>query len=374
MEVEELGALEEWLSQYGEGTQNTYRLLFKKFLEYTKSTPEELVKIYKEAEDKRKWSKDYGAILLRFQEYLLKEGMKPNGVYTTVTCVRSFFSRMCQPLSIRRGGVIQQQMAKGEHVFSQSDLQKMYSIADLRDKAIISTAVALGWSSKDFLNLERDFIEKLVKRAKDQGENFIRFDWERGKTKAPVMGILTPEALNDLEKWLKYSEKYNSKWLWSGSRNKKIWRDVLTDMLNRLSEKADLSLTGKLRFHLFRKFLMNTLAVSGLNEFETKIILGKKIPISDLTYLQLKESAYKKYKEAYPNFSLTKIVNERIPKLQETVVDQQKEIEILKTKVEVLTKTNETLMKRLEQSRNPELRQIATELREFRLKVESEEE
>ena len=366
MEIENLGALEDWLSQYGEATQKIYRHLFQKFLDWAKTTPEELLKIYEEAKDKRKWAKEYGAILLRFQGDLLKKGMKPNSVNTAVNCARSFFSSSCQPIKFRRGGIVQKEMAKGEHVFSQSDLQKMYFIADLRDKAIMSTATCLGWSAQDFLGLKRDFIEKLVERAKTEGQEFIRFDWTREKTKASVLGILTPEALNDLEKWLRYSEKYKSKWLWAGGRKTRIHKDVLSDVLKRLSKKADLALTGKLRFHLFRKFLMNTLAVSGLNEFEIKIILGKKIPISDLTYLQgIKESAFQKYKKAYPNFSLTTIQNKRIPRMEDTIISQQKEIEILKTTIEVLTK-------RLEQSKNPELRQIAMEINELRMRIESE--
>jgi len=45
---------------------------------------------------------------------------------------------------------------------------------------------------------------------------------------------------------------------------------------------------------------MSTLSNAGLNSFEVKLILGKKIPTTDRTYLQtLKQSAFEKYQKAY---------------------------------------------------------------------------
>lgn len=351
MEIEKMKPMEDWLSQFKGKTVTTYRNYFNDFLKWAKTNDEELVEIYKNAEDKNEWAREWGNILIRFQNDLLKKGYSRNTVRNHTTAVRSFFSTECQRLQIRKGRIASVQMAKGEHTFSQRDVQTMYHVADVRDKAILSTAISLGWGIGDFLDLEREFIEKLINRAKSEGQDFIRFDWERKKTGQPIMGVLTPEALDDLERWIEYSKKYKDSkgWLWASARRGRLKPESVNDAIQRLAEESGISLIGSIRFHLFRKFLMNTLATNGLNEFEVKIIVGKKVPLTDLTYLQtLKNSAFKKYEEAYPNFSLTTIVNSRIPKLQETVMNQQYEINDLETRLDILTKRNVALEKRLE--------------------------
>lgn len=214
-------------------------------------------------------------------------------------------SSTCQKLTIRRGRIFPVQMRTDEHIFSLNDLRKMFDIADTRNKAILSTAVSLGWSISDFLSLKRKFIKGFIERAKAENREFIRFDWQRPKTDAPVLGILTPESIAWLESWLKCSEE--TEYLWSSSRGEKLKDESIGDMLNRLASEAGIVKTGTIHFHGIRKFLMTSLSNASLNEFEVKTVLGKRIPISDLTYLtNIKESAFSKYKQAYSSFSLIK--------------------------------------------------------------------
>lgn len=79
MRIEKMGVLEEWLSQYQGKTRTTYESAFKNFLEWAQTTPEELLKIYKEASDKTEWSREWGNILIRFQNEMLEKGQKKNG-------------------------------------------------------------------------------------------------------------------------------------------------------------------------------------------------------------------------------------------------------------------------------------------------------
>lgn len=76
-----------------------------------------------------------------------------------------------------------------------------------------------------------------------------------------------------------------------------------------LNTSANLVVT--IRFHLLRKWLMDTLDEAGLTGYQIDIILGKAIPSSKRTYLQgLKRRAFENYRKAYPlHLSLSQVVN-----------------------------------------------------------------
>ena len=295
---EDLKPMEEWLSEYTKkGSLRHYRRQFQYFLYWSKTTPKKLVADF----DNRMMR----SLILKYQAHLLK-GYASNTARMMVNIVRAFFTSQCEPIRGLKRKVVSVKKAKGEHVFSLSDLQKVWHIADTRDKAIISVGASLGWEASAFLNMERDFFESLVKRARDQNLDFIGFEWQREKTGAEQYGILTPCAIDSLERWLSHKDNKAKATLWSG-----LTSEGLNKILKRLVEEANIVTIGRVRWHLLRKFLMATLSKSGLNEWEVKIILGKAIPTTDLTYLQtLKESAFEKYREAYPqNMSLVSYSN-----------------------------------------------------------------
>jgi len=241
-----------------------------------------------------------GEYLIEYQNFLLGQGLKRNGVNSLLIGVRSFFSSECVEVKFRCGAVVRTQAAIGEHVFSIDDFRRMYSIADIRDKAVLSTAVSLGWSVGDFSSLKRDFIQRLVNRAKSTNQEFIQFDYEGSKEETPMLGILSPDSITGLDLWLNYSSKYKSDSLWPD-----LNEESFSELLKRLAEKSGIVTQGTVRFHLLRKFVMDTVSSQGLNEFEVKIIVGKAIPLSDATYLTtIKRTAFQKYQKAFSSFSL----------------------------------------------------------------------
>ena len=50
-------------------------------------------------------------------------------------------------------------MSMGEHEFRLEELQKMYRVGNIEDKAKLATAICLGWGVGDFRKLERSFVE-----------------------------------------------------------------------------------------------------------------------------------------------------------------------------------------------------------------------
>ncbi len=128
-----------------------------------------------------------------------------------------------------------------------------------------------------------------------------------------------------------------------------------------MAEDAGVKLTGSLRFHSLRKFLMSQLANAGLNQTHVKVMVGKTVPPDIMTYLQgLTEQLREEFITAYERFSLVGYQNQnkdRIAKLEQ-IVDAQRKLLIAvlgidETKLEELLKAGkldaETFQRLMEQ-------------------------
>lgn len=105
---------------------------------------------------------------------------------------------------IQRKRIAKAKSALGEHEFTRDELSKMFCVADVRGKAVLSTGVSLGFSIQDFAELKREQIESLVNKALSEKIDFIGFDYERGKTGVESRSHLTPEAVNSFKAWFEY--------------------------------------------------------------------------------------------------------------------------------------------------------------------------
>ena len=296
MESNQNEPMEKWLSEFSkESVRRVYRENLTTFLEWSNKTSQDLVNGFNQDEAR--------SMILQFQNYLLndyvkrngKKGLSENATRNKVNAVRSFYTSQCEPIRKIKRRMIKPREATGEHIFSLEDLRSMFYIANCRDKAILSLGSSLGWEASAFLDLDRKFVRSLVDRAIDQKQDFIAFDYTREKTSTAQYGILTPCAIDSLKKWLDKTEKQHTDKLFNGLR-----QDALNDVLKRLAKEANIKTIGRIRWHLLRKWLMDTLANAGLDIYENKIILGKAIPLTDKTYLRtIKRRAFEKFQKGY---------------------------------------------------------------------------
>lgn len=94
-------------------------------------------------------------------------------------------------------------------------------------------------------------------------------------------------------------------------------KEGVNALIQRLAREAQITKTGRIHTHLIRKWVMSGLSRAGFNEFQIKYLLGKAIPLSDMTYLQtLQQEIETKYPKAYEyvNIKPARIV---------TVVDEE---------------------------------------------------
>jgi len=272
---------------------------------------------YKRTKDRHEWARKTGFKVVAFYNYRIKKGYATNTVRAEVSTIRAFCRDNCTTLIVARKKIAKARKAKGEHEFTREELAKMFYVADVRDKAILSTAISLGYSIQDFAALPRSLIESLVNKAIQEKIDFIGFDYERQKTHVESRSHLTLEARESLKAWFDYIDKKRetegktkTEWVWCNGNNGRLSDQAINDVIKNLVKKANIITTGKIRFHLLRKFLMNALHDANFSSWEVKRIVGKEIATSDATYLQgLSRKVSEKFNQVYSFIRLTGYAN-----------------------------------------------------------------
>lgn len=278
---------------------------------------------------------------LKFQSFLAqrltKRGapMTANSVISALTALGSFCTFNDRILNLR-GKRLRIQIDLSSHVFTNGELTRMFDIASVEEKAILATFCSLGWEVSSLLQLKRSYIESVIKQAKEENKAFIYFQSQRPKTGALRLGVLNPLAIEWLSKWL---EQSTSERLFRFTT-----KEGVNAMIKRLAREAHITKTGRIHTHLIRKWVMSGLSRAGFNEFQIKYVLGKAIPLTDMTYLQtLQQEIEAKYPKAYEfvNIKPARIV---------TVVDEQQvhEIQDLRSRLQELERREEERQKDLE--------------------------
>jgi site-specific recombinase XerD len=315
------------------------------FLEFLGVTDTEFLKQYKQAPDRTEWARSMGGKIVEYYNELLKK-YAVNTARSYVSSARAFCRDNCQTVIIQRKRIAKPERAKNEHEFTRPELSKMFAVADTRDKAILATAVSLGFSIEDFVELQRDQIESLVSKAAAEKIDFVGFDAQRGKTKVESRSHLTPEARDSLKEWFAYIDKKReseskskSRYVFPNGNDEHLSDQAVNDIIKDLVAKANIMTTGKIRFHLIRKFLMNALHDSGFDDWAIKRAMGKEIPTSDSTYLQgLNRKLDEDFKNVYEKIRLAGYSNgnhTNIEMLKETILAQQIQIDNLTKIIEL---------------------------------------
>jgi len=329
----------EWLSEYqNPKTQSYNQQRFEKFATWSKKTAEELSRLS---------GKDVKHLLLQFQADMKENKVANNTILTYITAVRSFFAYLEKPIKFRRGQLVSPRMATGFHKFSNGDLGRMYSFGNAFDKAILAVGVSLGWEVSAILDIDRETFEGYVRRAREQGNEFFSFETQREKTGARRFGILNALALEALETYFAVSKN-------KGKKLFPITQYGANRLLARLAREAHIALTGRLRWHNLRKWLMSKLSRAKFNEFQIKYLVGKQIPLTDMTYLQtLQEEIEEQYPKAYA---------EHLCILKYQTSNQHGKIETLEAEVKRLT----LLLKFMQDIHEKELMEKAVKMLEAR--------
>ncbi|MFB3888285.1 MAG: hypothetical protein ACE14S_02265 [Candidatus Bathyarchaeia archaeon] len=330
-----------------------YQDRMNNFLEFIGLTDAELIESYKRSKDRVEWSKQIGQKVIAYYNHRVQEGKATNTARAEVSTVRAFCRDNATTLILSRRKIAKAKSAKGEHEFNQTEFQQIFHIADIFEKAVVATAISLGYHVEDFSELKRADIEPLVNKAIEQKIDFIGFSFERGKTGVTARSHLTPEARDSLKAWFSYIDQKRaekglpvSEWVWANGNGGHVIDKTFNTMLKDLCKKANVTLTGKVRFALFRKFLMGALSDAKLNSFLIKRAVGKEISSSDDTYLQhIDRQLDETFHEVYPYIRLNGTLQSRT-----RIEDLEAKIQQLEIQMEGMAIENQTLKRIIEYS------------------------
>jgi hypothetical protein len=106
-------------------------------------------------------------------------------------------------------------------------------------------------------------------------------------------------------------------------------------IMRTLARQAGIVTTGRIHFHKLRGWVMSGLSRAGFNEFQIKYLMGKAIPLTDMTYLQtLQQEIEERYPEAYEHYLCLKpSIQERL--IKDVTRQASQEIEKLKEERDV---------------------------------------
>jgi len=335
-------------------TQNKNAIKLKKYCDWSNTAPEKLIQEYATARKSvnalQDWKRDTRSKIIEFYNHLKNEGYKINTARTLPLGILAFYSENCETISDVTKEFDAVQIPTDEYVFTQEVLRKTYYYADLEGQTLLSLAVALGYSSIDFLNLEAEKLQNLVKEATDKGLEFIQFVGKsRAKTSVQPRSHLTPEAIHSLKDYLVFLEKKHDgklpKFVWCNGRpDTHITNTGLNKKLKRLLRKANIETYGKhVKFHCIRKFLYSRLQAK--NRDIAKVITAKKVSASDLTYIpNLDAECLRVFKETYKEIALNGDLTgktkqkqqEQIHKLEDAIVTLNRDLQGYKTTSETL--------------------------------------
>jgi len=297
MNVLENKLVNEWLDECrSPNTRRTYEARIQRFFTWYGQPLETFLNL--NPKEKRHTA-------LKFQNEHSNEN--PNSVIGDLTALNSFLSYLDAAIDFK-GKRVKPRPDLNSHVFSNGDLSRMFEVGGTKEKAVIALACSLGWEVSAILELDRNALTSLVARARSEKQQFIFFNSQRRKTGALRLGVLNPLALEWVEKWLIES---------SGARARRRKHDRKTvdrvispvfdltaegvnKMLRRLAKESQTVTTGRVHFHKIRGWVMSGLSRAGFNEFQIKYLMGKAIPMTDMTYLQtLQSEIEERYPEAY---------------------------------------------------------------------------
>ena len=271
-------------------TRKGYRFGLNKFVEWFGKSAEELLAMRQEdltqkagenlIEFKNRAAR-FEKEIEKFHSYLIEKGYSINSARNMTLGVRQLFRYYQMPVTMRSGSKVSQTVQTTKNFpLTIEHVRKMFEVANLKERTVLSLAVDTGLRISDFLAIKKTDLPPL------DIEPPIAFTLLTQKEKITANCFLSQESVDLLKTYLSTLQKKNNVYLFSSNGKSHISDEAISKMLNRLAEKAQIDLNGKsLSFHCFRKMFLSASIDSGIGLTAGKKLCGKAIPRSDDTYL-----------------------------------------------------------------------------------------
>jgi len=343
----ELSAKEFLDSVINPNTRKGYRVGIKKFHEWFGKSPREILEARKDdltqkpgenLIEYRNRAARFEKEIEKFHGYLLKQGYTTNTARALTIGIRQLFRYYQMPVRMRAGSRVTKTVKTSKNFPLRIEhIRKMFEVADLRERVILSMATDLGLRISDFIKIKKKDLPLLNQ------EPPVMFDVMTGKEEVIAHGFLSAETIELLKVYLPTLQKKENPYLFPSNGKRPISDEWLNQLLRKLAEKAQLELNGKrLTFHCFRKMFLSASIDSGIGLTAGKKLCGKAIARSDDTYLttvKLREK-FIQLKKFLTIKQIVKSEDQEIEKLGSLVAKLAEELEQQKIVTQVVTNEN----------------------------------
>jgi site-specific recombinase XerD len=284
-------SVQEFLDSVGNpSTKKGYKFGLKEFVEWYGKPAEEILRIRQDdltqkpgenvIEFKNRAAR-FEKEIEKFHSYLLEKDYSINSARNMTLGIRQLFRYYQMPTTMRSGSKVSQTVQTTKNFpLTIEHVRKMFEIANLKERTVLSVAVDTGLRISDFLTIKKTDLPPLDNEAP------IAFTLLTQKEKITANCFLSQESVDLLKTYLSTLQKKNNSYLFSSKGKSHLSDEAISKMLNRLAQKAQIDLNGKsLSFHCFRKMFLSTSIDSGIGLTAGKKLCGKAIPKSDDTYL-----------------------------------------------------------------------------------------
>ena len=340
-------------------TKKCYRHGLNKFCEWYGKTAEEILELRKEdltqhpgenLIDYRNRASRFEKEIEKFHAYL-SASKCINTARVQTLGIRQLFRYYEMSTRFRNGSKIAKTVKTTKNFpLTIEHVRKMFDVANLRERVILSSATDLGLRIGDFMALKKTDLPSLNQ------ESPISFEIMTTKENVLACGFLSQETIDLLKIYLPtIDHKKDNPYLFPPNSDRNISDEWLGRLLQHLACKSKIDLNGKkVTFHCFRKMFLSASIDSGIGLTAGKKLCGKTIAQSDDTYLTVvnlkaKFIQIKKFLtiKEQPNLEIEKIepLKNAINKLQSDLTEQ-------KTITDVISEENQKIKKDIEKIKN----------------------
>jgi integrase len=337
-------------------TRKGYRFGLNKFIEWFGKPAEEILRMRQDDLTQKPGENfvEYKNRAARFEKELecfhsnlIEKGYSINSARNMTLGIRELFRYYQMPVNMRAGSKASQTVKTTKNFpLTIEHVRRMFEVANLKERTILSLAVDTGLRISDFLTLKKADLPPL------DWEPPVGFMLLTQKEKIAANCFLSLETVNLLKTYLGASQKKDNAYLFSSHGKSHISDEAISKMLNRLSEKAQINLNGKsLSFHCFRKMFLSASIDSGIGLTAGKKLCGKAIAQADDTYLttiNLREK-FSQLKKFLTIKQTAKTEEQMLGKLSSVVANLSEELERQKVIAQAVSAENVKMRKEMEE-------------------------
>jgi len=215
----------------------------------------------------------------KFHSSMIKQGYTINSARANTIGIRQLFRFYGMPVTVE-GDVTRTVITTKDFVPSIQQYRDAFNVADLRTRVLIGMGLDLGWRIGDVLSLKKDDIPDLNQQTP------IPFELITEKENVIAKSFLSAETVELLKTYIPTLSKENP-YLFPSNGKGALKGQAINEAIRQAFKKAKIKIPqGKrLRFHAFRKRFLSTCANLKIDINTAKILVGKSVEKSMLTYL-----------------------------------------------------------------------------------------